>query len=368
MLPFLMRMQVLLLYAAVFLHKKSIAESGKEVKWKGSKAVSGEKVKRFLIPEASKWKAGNGRYDIQLNYKQRETPAWAERGTCRIREIGTENGEHSMKQVSIILPAYNRAHCIGRAIGSILAQTYPHWELLVIDDGSTDDTEAVAAAAAASDGRVHYYRQPQNRGAAAARNEGIRRARHAYIAFQDSDDFWKADKLEKQMRLWEERPEAGMVYCAYEGTRQDGTAVRVPDGTIEAAYLQGSLYQQLLQRNFIGAPTVVMRRECIESCGMFEEGLSCLEDWELFLRIAKRYEIGYVNEALVTADIHEGGVSSGVGGYFQARCMMLAEHREALMEYGIFERTAEQVLVMAQEAGVLQPVAQMLQRLLTGAV
>ena len=269
-----------------------------------------------------------------------------------------------MKQVSIILPTYNRAHCIGRAVESVLDQTYPAWELLVIDDGSTDNTEERIADYAASDGRVRYCRQACNRGVSAARNEGIRQARYEYIAFQDSDDAWRADKLEKQMRVFEESPEAGLVYCAMQGTRQDGSAVRIPDASIDRRLLHGNLYELLLQGNVIDAPTAVGRQSCLEKCGGFDESLSCLEDWELFLRIAEAYEIGYVDEALVDSDVHNEGVSSRVGGYFQARCRMIALHKAALLRYGLFNRVTERVLLMAKEAGVLEQVAGILQNML----
>ncbi|MFG6340242.1 MAG: glycosyltransferase [Lachnospiraceae bacterium] len=269
-----------------------------------------------------------------------------------------------MKQVSIILPTYNRAHCIGRAVESVLDQTYSAWELLVIDDGSTDNTEERIAAYAASDGRVRYCRQARNGGVSAARNEGIRQARYEYIAFQDSDDAWRADKLEKQMRVFEESPEAGLVYCAMQGTRQDGSAVRVPDASIDRRLLHGNLYELLLQGNVIGAPAAVVRRACMEQCGGFDETLSCLEDWELFLRIAEKYEIGYVDEPLVDADFHEGGVSSHAGGYFQARCRMTALHKMALLEFGLFNQVVERILLAAKEAGALEQVAKMLQAML----
>lgn len=268
------------------------------------------------------------------------------------------------RHVSIILPTYNREHSIRKSIESILQQTYSHWELLIIDDGSTDRTEEIAADIAVSDSRVHYYRQSQNRGVAAARNEGIRQAQYDYIAFQDSDDIWKEDKLEKQMRIFEQQPRVGMVYCAYEGTRQDGVTVQVPDDSVDTENLQGNLYRQLLRRNVIGGPTAVIRRECLDKVGGFDETLTCLEDWELFLRIAQMYEIGYAAEPLLVADIHEGGVSSRVGGYFQARCAMIVRHKSALIEYGLFQQTAEQILMMAKDAGVLEQVAQMMQSML----
>lgn len=269
-----------------------------------------------------------------------------------------------MKQISVILPTYNRAYCIRRAVDSVLCQTWSHWELLVVDDGSTDNTEEIIAAYAASDERVRYCRKARNQGVSAARNEGIRLARHEYIAFQDSDDVWHADKLEKQMRIFENQPELGLVYCAMQGTRQDGSAVRVPDISIDRRLLQGNLYGLLLQGNVIDAPTAVMRKSCVEKCGGFDEGLSCLEDWELFLRIARDYEIGYADEALVDSDIHNHGVSGHAGGYFEARCKMIAMHRTALLEYGLFDRVVEQMLLKAKAAGVLEPVSKILQNML----
>lgn len=269
-----------------------------------------------------------------------------------------------MSNVSIILPTYNRAHCIKKAVESVLRQTYSQWELLVVDDGSTDDTEAIIAAYAASDHRVRYYRQPSNKGVSAARNEGIRQARYDYIAFQDSDDVWHEDKLEKQMRVFSENPDVGLVYCAIQGTRQDGREVLIPDQSIERSLLYGNLYKLLLQGNVIGAPAVVMRKACAGQCGGFDETLSCLEDWEMFVRIAKSYEIGYVDEALVDADFHDGGVSSRAGGYFQARCQMIAMHREALLESGLFNQVVERVLLMAKETGAFTQVAKILENML----
>lgn len=268
--------------------------------------------------------------------------------------------------VSIVLPTYNRCYCIERSIDSILRQTYADFELLVIDDASTDDTETLVKKIAETDTRVRYFRQPQNKGVSAARNEGIRRTKGSCIAFQDSDDVWRADKLEKQMRVLKEQPECGLVYCMFEGRKKDGTLVHIPDDSIEKSVLQGDMYRLLLQGNVIDAPTVIVRRECLAQSGLFDEELICLEDWELFLRIAKDRKIGYVDEPLLLSDIHEGGVSSRVGGYFQARCKMILLHRKALVEYGLFDGVVRQLLTTAKQAGVLEQVSQMLERALTG--
>lgn len=271
-----------------------------------------------------------------------------------------------MNKVSIILPTYNREKSIVQAIESVLAQTYPAFELILVDDGSSDGTQQLTAGI--KDDRLRYYRRSVNCGTAGARNEGIRLARYDYIAFQDSDDIWKPDKLEKQMRVFQDNPGIGLVYCAYEGVKTDGTKVVVPDVNIGIDNLQGWMYDRLLLGNTIGGPTAVVRKACLEKCQVngqfFDESLTCLEDWELFLRIASEYELGFVPEPLLIADIHEGGVSSRVGGYFHARCVMAARHREGLIKYGIFNQVAEQILMMAKQAGVLEQVAMMLEHCL----
>lgn len=112
--------------------------------------------------------------------------------------------------ISVIIPTYNRGKIIEKSIASVLAQTYRDLELIVVDDGSTDNTEDLVKAIA--DDRVRYIRQ-KNQGACAARNLGVQEARGEFIAFQDSDDTWKPDKLFKQIRVMQENPEVGIVCC-----------------------------------------------------------------------------------------------------------------------------------------------------------
>ena len=117
--------------------------------------------------------------------------------------------------ISVIIPTYNRAHLISRSAKSVLAQTYPDFELIIVDDGSGDNTEEIIEALA--DPRIRYLRHESNRGVSAARNTGIRAARGDYIAFQDSDDEWLPQKLEKQLGLFEQdnRGDLGLVLCEH---------------------------------------------------------------------------------------------------------------------------------------------------------
>ena len=276
-----------------------------------------------------------------------------------ISENSRKRAAMEKEKVSIIIPTYNRAYCIERSIRSVLAQTYQEFELIVVDDGSSDNTQDVVNSI--GDGRVRYIPMPENKGVAAARNEGVRQAAYEYIAFQDSDDVWKPDKLEKQMQALRENPQAGMVYCAYEWHEEDGSSGITPDEGMPLRDKRGDIYIKLLCRNTIGAPTVLARKECFMKAGLFCENMTCLEDWEFFLRIAKTHEILFLEEPLVVVYMRDNGVSSNVAGYFEARCYMIAQHREALLQSGLFNKVVEDVLLIAKEAGVLEAVNKMLQ-------
>ena len=294
-----------------------------------------------------------------------------------------------MKHVSIIIPTYNRAGVITDSIQSILNQTYTEYELLIIDDGSTDNTEEIVnalASTSAAGERIRYIKLPENRGVAAARNEGIRQATYDYIAFQDSDDYWMPDKLEKQMVYFDsissgsdsgDASNSGassnsgahssdirmtaLLYCPYECKKQDGNTIFVPDTGIPLSQKQGNIYEYMLRRNTIGTPCVILRRECLDKVGLFNENLHCLEDWDFFLRISKHYDIAFQDEPLVKVNLSTDGVSHNISGYYEARCHMLALHKEALLNYGIFQDVTKDILESAEQLGILQQVSQIMQ-------
>lgn len=210
-----------------------------------------------------------------------------------------------MPKVSVIIPTYNRAHLVGRAIQSVLAQTFRDFQLIVIDDGSTDNTPEVVSSI--RDERVRYIRHEKNGGASAARNSGIRAASGAYIAFQDSDDEWMTDKLEKQMKAFENvASDVGVVYTGFWKIEGDKKTY-IPSRKIEPK--DGNLHSLLLRSNFIGGPVVLMKRECFDKAGMFDEELPMLNDWELWIRVSKYYQFKYLNEPLVMAYHTPGGVN-----------------------------------------------------------
>lgn len=197
--------------------------------------------------------------------------------------------------VSIILPTYNREHLISFAIQSVLNQTYSNFELIIIDDGSQDNTGDVVRAF--DDARIQYIQHDHNAGVSAARNTGIKQAKGKYIAFLDSDDEWLPEKLEKQLQLFWSQPTVAVIYSwlKIQKDSQDNN-----DQTIRSSKHRGYIYNDLLYTNIVGTPsTVIAKRECFESEIRFDSNLSCCEDWDVWLQLAKYYQFDVILEPLV---------------------------------------------------------------------
>lgn len=193
--------------------------------------------------------------------------------------------------ISIIIPCYNQGHLLAQAIDSALAQAYPHVEVIVVDDGSTDNTCEIAQRYV---GRVRYVRQ-QNAGLSAARNTGLTVAKGNYVNFLDSDDRLLPEKLARQAPLLEADPGLALVYCRHFVTDADGN--RTPAEKRESP--RGEVYHALRRGNFLPVHSALVRRACIQEAGGFDAKLRALEDWDLWLRIALRYRFDRVEEPLV---------------------------------------------------------------------
>ncbi len=208
-------------------------------------------------------------------------------------------------KVSIIIPTFNRAAILDRAIQSVLNQTYIDFELIIVDDNSSDNTEDIVSNY--TDNRIRYLRHDENKGAGAARNTGIKEAKYEYIAFQDSDDEWAPNKLSKQMNLIRESPpEIGVVYTGFWRVEGD-IKTYIPSRNVSQK--KGDILLQLLQDNFVGTPTVIARKDCFQKVGLFDENLPCLEDWDLWIRIAKRYNFEIIDEPMVISHYTPGSVN-----------------------------------------------------------
>lgn len=196
-----------------------------------------------------------------------------------------------MPSVSVIVPTYNTLSYLPEAIGSILNQTFEDFEILLVNDGSTDQTEEWVKRL--TDSRIHYIYQ-KNQGLSAARNTGIRLAQGKYIALLDADDRWAPTKLAKQVAYLNVHPEMGMVHTWVSFIDGQGTST----GRIWKTQAEGWVLPQLLHRNDVAVLSVLVRRECFETIGEFDTQLRSLEDWEMWLRLAASYPIGILQESL----------------------------------------------------------------------
>jgi glycosyltransferase involved in cell wall biosynthesis len=229
---------------------------------------------------------------------------------------------HSNSLVSVIIPTYNRAHLIGETVESALAQTYKHLEILVVDDGSTDNTQEILQP---YKDHIRYFYQ-ENRGVSAARNVGLRNAQGRYIAFLDSDDLWLHEKTERQLQFFADHPECGLIYTDYARQVEREGEVSIREHSNKSAY-SGYIFPQLLLHNFVfgGGSTVMIRRECIETVGYFNENLRTVEDYELWLRISKRYKVGYIDEVLALYRFHGSNKSQNFVPHTTAKIQVLED-------------------------------------------
>jgi len=226
--------------------------------------------------------------------------------------------------VSVIIPTYNRAHLVGRAIQSVINQTFRDFELIVVDDASFDSTEEVVKSF--NDVRIRYLKHESNRGAAAARNTGIMLSKGEYIAFQDSDDEWLPEKLEKQVKVFEtESLEVGVVYTGYYRL-QDNRRIYFPNANVTKK--EGDISKSLLKGYFITTQAVLVRRECFEKAGLFDENLPRLQDWELFIRISKYYHFKCIDEPLVVVYHQPVSISTNQNALIKAIKLISQKHSE----------------------------------------
>lgn len=232
-----------------------------------------------------------------------------------------------MSLVSVVLPTFNRAVTLARAIDSVLQQTYIDLELIIIDDGSTDETKRVLQDCL--DPRVRTFRLPSNKGASAARNVGINNARGDLIAFQDSDDYWYKDKLFASLQEMTEA--VGVVYSDMDRIAKDGSILphHSPDVT------SGVLVDKAAMRYHvegIGVASCLIRKRYLESVGGFNESLAVLEDLDLLIRLSGICRFAHIRRSLMAYYESAGQMSDAVR-VAAARRQLLALHKDNLEKW-----------------------------------
>ena len=203
-----------------------------------------------------------------------------------------------MPKVSVVIPAYNCERFIATAVKSVLEQSYKDYELIVVNDGSTDSTESVISEFRS---RIVYMLQ-KNGGPANARNAGVMAAKGEYIAFLDQDDAWLPDKLEMQVVLFEKNKALGLAYTDAYILKDSSFDVYGPNNTKSFQFRpphRGKVFKYLFAQNFILTSSAMVRKECFKRVGLFDPALVPIEDYDRWLRIAAFYEVNFVDKPLV---------------------------------------------------------------------
>ncbi len=225
-----------------------------------------------------------------------------------------------MPTISVIIPCYNHAHYLPDAINSVLAQTYTDWEAIIVDDGSTDNTREVAARF--TDTRIRYIYQ-ENRGLSGARNTAIRAAEGEYLTFLDADDLLTPTFFETCLAVLCADTDLAGVYTRNHFV--DETRNILP--RVGGQALAGTAFRKhILEGGFFPVHAVLVRRATIVEAGMFDEQLTSLEDWDLWLRISARYSLQGIAEPLVFYRVYAGSMSTDAARMHANRIAVLTKH------------------------------------------
>ena len=206
-----------------------------------------------------------------------------------------------MPTISVIIHTYNNEKFIAETVESVLGQTYKDYEIIVVDDGSEDGTRD-ALMPYMQKIRYHYK---ENGGIASAKNAGINLSQSEFVAFLDHDDLWVPDKLQLQMEYFKGNPQAGLVYAKYTSFR-DGKELRTKP---EKGY-SGWIFKELLAKSFIQTSTVVVKKECLDAVGPYDESFTLGDEYDMFLRISKKYQCGFIDKGLTRYRVHDTNASN----------------------------------------------------------
>jgi glycosyltransferase involved in cell wall biosynthesis len=210
-------------------------------------------------------------------------------------------------KVSVLIPTYNRAAYLPEAINSVLNQSFRDFEVIIVDDGSTDNTPELVRGI--RDPHVHYVRHLRNRGVAAALNTAWHAARGEYLARLDSDDVWRPELLEILVSALDADPGLGLIYARAQWMDTHGQLL--PQMAGAPIKFPGETLKSLLYGDCVTPMAVVFRRECIERAGGYDESLIANEDWDLWIRMAEYCRFAYCTQVLAYYRIHPQNLTRG---------------------------------------------------------
>lgn len=215
-----------------------------------------------------------------------------------INQLAGAAGEDNAYEVSVIIPAYNAAQTIARAIESVRIQNMDAIEIIIVDDGSADDTYEVAVGLKRPDEIFHVLKMPKNGGVSAARNMGIRHAKGKFLAFLDADDIWLPGKLQQQVAAIKQDPSITLVSCNSKLISESGEHLK--EGHVNRPPVEGDeAWKTLLIYNFLPTPTVLTYRHLVTQVGGFDETLAVGEDLDLWIRLAMLGKVRVLKDILI---------------------------------------------------------------------
>lgn len=225
--------------------------------------------------------------------------------------------------VSVIIPTHKRLELLPRAVRSVINQTYQDLEIIIVDDAEDGDAEPIVRGI--DDHRIRYCRNERKKGAAGSRNTGISKSKCDYIAFLDDDDEWLPEKLEKQMAaMLQSSPAVGWVYTGYFDV-DEATGKVVGE---QRRHKKADIFKDLMVENCVGsASTVLLRKGCLSKVGVFDEVLPCSEDYDLWIRIAKEYQIECIPEPLFRYSIHQKKITTNSEAQARGIEIMRQKHK-----------------------------------------
>jgi cellulose synthase/poly-beta-1,6-N-acetylglucosamine synthase-like glycosyltransferase len=233
-----------------------------------------------------------------------------------------------MPKVDIIIPAYNAAKYLPSAIESVIAQTFDDWKILLVDDGSTDDTREVISSFADRLGERLQYIYQNNKGLPAARNTAIRNSTAEFLALLDADDVWLPSRLEESVKSFEGRPQCGLSYGMIRYIDVEGKTSEWEDRRQKNA--EGRIAAQIYMRKVnLPCPTVTFRRLCVAEVGLFDETMRATEDRDMWLRIALKYEVCFIERVIAHYRLSPTSMSTDLNRMLTAQLKFVEKHRGA---------------------------------------
>jgi glycosyltransferase involved in cell wall biosynthesis len=230
-----------------------------------------------------------------------------------------------MPTVDVIIPAYNAATYLPAALESVISQTFNDWQIILVDDGSTDNTAEVVAPFLNRCGSKLTYIRQENYGLPVARNAAIRSSNSEFLALLDADDVWLPCRLAESLKAMMVRPEVGLCYGLITYIDQDGITEETFEGNRKHA--EGKIAPHIYLRDVeLPCPTMTFRRQCIKEVGLFDETMRATEDRDLWLRIALRYEVAFVPMVLAYYRRSSSSMSADGQRMLHAQLKFISKH------------------------------------------